>query len=153
MKRLAGTFILCALTGGGCGSGRSVVYVPVKETEETVTEIHDTTTVEKLVPYHSERVTEEDSSRLANPYAWSVARWDGERLHHTLGIWPDAGVTVRIPERTVTKTTVKEVPVEVRVEVEKKLTLWQKFLLAAGGPALLACTAEALYTAWKRRKG
>lgn len=121
------------------GACKDVQYIPMKETvTETITEtVTDTIKEVQLVPYFNERETRQDSSTLTNPYAYSFASWDGETLHHTLGIWPTAKADATLPvkERVVEK--VVEKPVEVKVEVEKKLTLWQKIKIKTGGFALL----------------
>jgi hypothetical protein len=111
-----------------------------EHTTDTTEQVQDTTVVEQtdttvqaaLNVYADSIVTEAQQSRLENEYAYSFAEWDGRMLHHTLGIWPNARLTVRVPKyykitrtitRTITKTEYKEKP----VEVEKKLSRWKKF--------------------------
>lgn len=83
-----------------------VRYVPVEiKTEESIS-IQDTI------------------SFLSNPYGYSWATYSDGNLRHSLGIWPNAFLLVRIPQyMTITRT--REVPKI--VEVEKKLTRWQQF--------------------------
>lgn len=108
----------------GMFSCRSIKYVPVEiKTLETV-EIHDTTIMEKLVPYKDSISTSDTTSFLSNPYGYSWAKYSGGILHHSLVIWPNAFLPVRVPQyMTITRTI--EVPKIVKVE--KKLSRWQQF--------------------------
>jgi hypothetical protein len=136
MKRAYIVWLALLLTG--CGSKKEMVYVPVKETEQVTIERHDTTVVERLVPYYSEqKKARRDSSHLSNPYAYSDAWWDGDTLRHTLGIWPWASLTVTLPTYKEVFTRVQEKPVTVTETVEKKLTLWQRARLWACVPSVL----------------
>lgn len=134
---------LAAWSVASCRSPRTLIQTEetAEKTMETVN-VGDTTVNVKLVPYYTEKEIMADSSRLTNPYGWSFARWDGKTIHHELGIWPNAGIDVKMPlwKKTVEKTTdrVVEKPVEKIVEVEKKLTLWQTIKQKTGGASLVA---------------
>ena len=128
-------------------------YVPVKETiTETVT-VHDTTFAEKLVPYRDSISTRDTSSFLSNPYAYSWAIWDNGTLHHSLGIWPDAVLIIKVPNfidrvKTIDRTVPYEV--EKKVYIEKKLSWWQSFLIWSGKIAWLILIPLLIYWSNKR---
>jgi hypothetical protein len=123
MKWIIG--LLLAIVLSAC---RTTKYVPV-ETVRTVTEERtDTVELVKLVPYNNERqVAANDTSHLENDYATSEAYYDAgtNTLYHNLAIRPDA--TVEVPVTTIVRTITKTEPKI--VEVEKKLTKKQEFLL------------------------
>ena len=108
----------------GIFSCKSIKYVPVEiKTTETV-EVHDTTIMEKLIQYKDSISTPDTTSFLSNPYGYSWATYSNGILYHSLGIWPNAFLSVNVPKyMTITRTV--EVPKI--VEVEKKLTRWQQF--------------------------
>ena len=102
--------------------------------KEVVTEyrdriVHDTTQVE--IPYEVEKVvTKDTASHLENTYAKSDAIVSGGLLSHSLESRPQI---IKVPvEVHVTDTLVKEAEIRTEtVEVEKPLSLWQKFRIDA----------------------
>ena len=104
--------------------------------KEVVTEyrdriVHDTTQVE--IPYEVEKVvTKDTASHLENTYAKSDAVVSGGLLSHSLESKPQI---IKVPvEVHVTDTLYKYKEAEIRtetVEVEKPLSLWQKFRIDA----------------------
>lgn len=115
--------ILSILFLVGCKT--RTVYVPVEtETIRTETEtIRDTIVDVKLVPYYEKIVTEKDSSYLENEYAFSSAKWDGSKLHHSLGIFDKiTPVKIQYKDRyfEITKTIREPYP------VERNKTIWEK---------------------------
>ena len=106
---------------------RKIVYVPIHESDTiTVTEtLHDTIIkyplpVEKIV-----NVTLDTISNIETSLAKSTAIVDNGILKHTLENKQDS-LPVRVEVKEIEKTIIKEkeVPVEVPVEVEKKVKPW-----------------------------
>jgi hypothetical protein len=91
-------------------------------------------------------------SFLSNPYAWSWAQWVNGRLHHSLNIWPNKLIPIRVPyyyER------IKRVEVPKIVEVPIPLTRWQSFKMEFGGIAFGVCVGLILvitYLLWRKQK-
>lgn len=124
------------------GCGRSVQYVPVETVRIDSISVRDTTYLTQLVPYRDSVQVADTVSYLSNEYAYSWARWQHGRLHHSLGIWPFATIRVQVPyyiDRYVYRSEPKI------VEVEKKLTRWQKIKLEIGGLAIGALLALIVY--------
>lgn len=124
------------------GCGRSVQYVPVETVRIDSISVRDTTYLTQLVPYHDSVQVADTVSYLSNEYAYSWARWQDGRLHHSLGIWPFATIRVQVPyyiDRYVYRSEPKI------VEVAKKLTRWQKIKLEIGGLAIGALLALIVY--------
>lgn len=136
MKRFT-TYIICILlvfSFIGCRS--RVQYVPVKSVDIRTVFLRDTTIKTVLVPYRDSVNTPDTSSYLRNPYAESWAVWSGGQLHHSLNIFPDTlPITLQIEAIEITRT------VEIPIEVEKKLSRWQKAKMDVGGWAIgvLSC--------------
>lgn len=109
-------------------------YIPVEiKTTETI-ELHDTTVTEELATYRDTIATPDTVSFLANPYAYSWAKYSNGLLQHSLGIWPGAVLTIKIPHYM---TITKRVEIPKIVEVEKKLNWWQKTKIDFGGCSML----------------
>lgn len=109
-------------------------YIPVEiKTTETI-ELHDTTVTEKLATYRDTVATPDTVSFLTNPYAYSWAKYSNGLLQHSLGIWPGAVLTIKIPHYM---TITKRVEVPKVLEVEKKLNWWQKTKIDFGGCSML----------------
>lgn len=125
-----------------CSCSPRTVYLPVEHRVTDSISMHDTTVVERLVPYRDSVAVRDTASFLCNPYAYSYARWDGEFLHHSLGIWPMATVVVKVPY-FIDRYRTEKVPVP--YEVERKLTRWERLRLDYGGYALALLAAEAVW--------
>lgn len=115
----------------GC---KNVEYVPVETVRVDSTVVRDTLMRMELVPYRDSVAVRDTVSFLCNPYAYSWAKWSGGVLSHSLGIWPTAQATVKVPyfiDRYV-RVKVPEV-----VEVEKKLSRWDNIRINVGGYAIV----------------
>lgn len=134
-----GIFILIAaaviLSLAGCT--RTPQYISVEKVRIDSVTVRDTVFQQQLIPYRDSvtvaPVGADTASYLSNPYAYSWARWKDGHLHHSLGIFPQATVTVRVPyfiDRYVYRSEPQI------VEVEKKLTRWQRVKMTAGGYAI-----------------
>lgn len=101
----------------GCKS--KIQYTPIERIQKVIIRdtIRDTIVQVKLVPYFTENKTRDNKSFLENKYAFSNAFWDGDLLHHTLGI-KDIDIPVRIQyiDRTVIKIDSIPYPVEVPIK-------------------------------------
>lgn len=127
-------------------------YIPVETVSVETVEIHDTTIVRELEVYRDSVAMPDTISFLSNPYAYSWARYSNGQLHHSLGIWPNAVIVVKVPyymERT------RRIEVPKVVEVEKKLSWWQMVKIDAGGYSMIAnlLTIGLIIVRWIRRKG
>ena len=100
------------------------VYVPVVHERVDSVSVHDTIMQVQLVPYKDSVATRDTSSYLHNEYAYSYAMWSGGVLHHSLGIWPQKPIEIKVPH-FIDRWHYEKVP-EI-VEVERKLTRWQQF--------------------------
>lgn len=91
-----------------------------------------------------------DTSFLQTNLAESRAYIENGRLHHTLRNRSEAliPIEVKIPERirTEEKGLTRYLKTVERVEVEKELSRWQRFLQGLGWAVLIA---GALWLAWK----
>nr|DAV72167.1 MAG TPA: Protein involved in gliding motility 9 Secretion System Type.5A [Caudoviricetes sp.] len=130
MKRLL-YVILLVLVVSSCRT--RTVYMPVETKVLDSIIYHDTTFQEKLIPYKDSVSVSDTTSFLHNPYAYSYASWSNGILNHSLGIYPHATVTVKIPyfiER------IRRVEVPKPYPVEKELSWWEKFKINYGGASL-----------------
>ena len=132
---LAAAFVLLFALFSGCTRR---VYVPVGRTT-TVTEILRDTVVElKLKQVHDtvtiEALGRDTASYLENGTHFSRASWKDGKLGHSLGTLPDASVkdTLKVKYIIVRDS----IPYPVPMEVEKKLTWWQRQKLEYGGFAI-----------------
>lgn len=117
-------------------------YVPIETVRIDSISVRDTTYLTQLVPYRDSVQVTDTVSYLSNEYAYSWARWQDGRLHHSLGIWPFATIRVKVPyyiDRYVYRSVPKI------VEVEKKLTRWQRIKLETGGLAIGTLLALIVY--------
>ena len=126
-------WIYCLILVISLCSCRSVKYVPVVSVRVDSVAIKDTLFEVKLIPYKDSIATKDTASYLANAYAYSWARYSRGMLYHSLGIFPLAQTQIRIPYfveryRYIEKPTI--------VEVEKKLSQWQKLKIELGGYAI-----------------
>ena len=124
-------FVLCS----GCTRR---VYVPVDRTT-TVTEILRDTVVElKLKQVHDtatiETLGRDTASYLENGTHFSRATWKDGKLGHSLGTLPDASVKDTLKVKYVIIRD--SIPYPVPMEVEKKLSWWERQKLEYGGFAI-----------------
>lgn len=116
--------------------------------------LHDTTFQEKLVPYKDSITTPDTTSFLRNPYAYSYASWSNGVLHHSLGIYPFASVTVKVPYFI---EKIRRIETPKPYLVERKLNWWEKIKMDIGGYALVTIILAILFvvgrTAYKFKKG
>jgi len=136
-------FLLMFVLFSGCSKR---VYVPVERTttvyetlrdtlvEVDLKEVHDTVTIEAFGG--------DTLSYLHNDLAYSFASIEGGKLGHSLGIRP--GTKLQFPMQMKFIHIVDSIPYPVTVEVEKKLTWWQRMKMEYGGFAMGIATALAL---------
>ena len=132
---LAAVFVLLFVLCSGCNRR---VYVPVERTT-TVTEIlRDTVVALKLEQVHDtvtiEALGRDTASYLENGTHFSRASWKNGKLGHSLGTMPNASVkdTLKVKYIIVRDS----IPYPVPVEVEKKLTWWERQKVRYGGFAI-----------------
>lgn len=133
-------FVVMFVCFSGC---TRKVYVPVERTTTVIETVRDTV-VEVSLKEVRDTVTVETGGRdtlscLSNGIAYSFASVEGGRLGHSLGILPGAKVKDTIPVKLV--HIIDSIPYAVPVEVEKKLTWWQRIKMEYGGFAMGLATA------------
>lgn len=133
------------------------VYIPVEhKTIETMT-LHDTIVEVRLDIIHDSIITPDTINYLENKYAGSWAKWVDGKLHHSLTSKDvELPIKVQYIDREKRIEIPKPYPVEVKVEVEKKLSNWQKIKMEVGGFAaggfLLVCVILIRLTFKKLKK-
>ena len=132
---LAVVFVLLFVLCSGCTRR---VYVPVERTT-TVTEILRDTVVElKLMQVHDtvtiEVLGRDTASYLEDGTHFSRATWKDGKLGHSLGTLPDASVKDTLKVKYVIVRD--SIPYPVPVEVEKKLSWWERQKVRYGGLAI-----------------
>lgn len=130
MKKLV-YIVFLALTVYSCRT--RTVYMPVETKVLDSVIFHDTTFQEKLIPYKDSVSVADTTSFLRNPYAYSYASFSNGILNHSLGIYPHATVTVKMPY-FIEKIRRIEVPKPYPVEGE--LSWWEKFKINYGGASI-----------------
>lgn len=138
-------FLLLFVLFSGCTRR---VYVPVERTT-TVTEIVKDTVVEVILEVKKDTVTVEAAGRdttsyLENGTHFSRATWKDGKLGHSLGTLPGASVKDTVPVKMVIIRD--SIPYPVEVEVEKKLSWWQRQKMEYGGIAIGAAVFFAFVT-------
>ena len=138
-------FLLLFVLFSGCTRR---VYVPVARTT-TVTEIVKDTVVEVILEVRKDTVTVEAAGRdttsyLDNGTHFSRATWKDGKLGHSLGTLPGASVKDTVPVKMVIIRD--SIPYPVEVEVEKKLSWWQRQKMEYGGIAIGAAAFFAFVT-------
>lgn len=143
MKTLFYIIMLCvaALIIGGCTSTR---YVPVETVRETTTHTTDTL---RLVQLRVDTVLERDSVAVVvrGDTVWQT------RFCYRMRVQLRRDTVKEVSRDTVTSYFERPVPypVEKRVEVEKRLTWWQKTTMATG--KLTLCIAAFAVVWWLLR--
>lgn len=143
MKTLFYTVLICvaALIIGGCTSTR---YVPVETVRETTTHTTDTL---RLVQLRVDTILERDSVAVIvrGDTVWQT------RFRDRLRVRLRHDTVKEVSRDTVTSYFERPVPypIEKRVEVERKLTWWQKTRLDTWGWLAIALT---LCIVWICRK-
>lgn len=130
MKKLV-LLVLLAAVFASCRTKK--VYMPVETKVLDSIILHDTTFQERLVPYKDSVATPDTASFLCNPYAYSHAKWSNGLLHHSLGIYPFATVTVKVPYFV---EKIRRVEVPKHYPVERKLSWWERIKMDIGGYAI-----------------
>ena len=128
-------FVLLFVLFSGCTRR---VYVPVERTT-TVTEILRDTVVELKLKQVHDTVTiategRDTASYLKNGTHFSHVTWKDGKLGHSLGTLPDASVKDSMQVKHIIIRD--SIPYPVPVEVEKKLTWWERQKLEYGGFAM-----------------
>ena len=116
-----------------CSCRTRTVYMPVEKKVLDSVVFHDTTFQEKLLPYKDSVSVADTTSFLRNPYAYSYASFSNGILNHSLGIYPHATVTVKMPY-FIENIRMIEVPKPYTVESE--LSWWEKFKINYGGVSI-----------------
>ena len=116
--------------------------------------LRDTVIMWRIPPESGANTLQEsDTSFLSTNLAESRAFIENGRLHHTLRNRSEAiiPIVLKIPERirTEEKGLIRYLKTVERVEVEKELSRWQRFLQGLGWSVLVA---GALWLAWKLSK-
>lgn len=114
------------------------VYIPVERTT-TVTEFLRDTVVELKLKQVRDTVTidalgKDTASYLEDGTHFSRATWKGGKLGHSLGTLPNASVKDSMKVKHIFIRD--SIPYPVPVEVEKKLTWWERQKLEYGGIAI-----------------
>lgn len=135
-------FVLMFVCFSGCSRR---VYVPVERTT-TVTELMVDTVVEVSVKEVHDTVTIQTRGRdtlsyLSNGLAYSFASIENGVLGHSLGTVPGATLKDSIKVKHVIIRD--SIPYPVTVEVEKKLTWWERKKMEYGGFAMGVAAALA----------
>ena len=149
MKRL--NFIMLFLLLTACGTTR-----PVLEQDRTTVEVrtetrfvHDTAWVE-LPLIIEKRATPDTTSTLENLYAKSEATISGGILTHSLQTKPIKQPVIIEAKETVRDSIVYRDRIQTKtVEVEKRLTWWQKVRLDLGSLFLILIVVATLYIIFK----
>lgn len=132
---LAVVFVLLFALFSGC---TRKVYIPMERTT-TVTEFVRDTLVEMRLKEVHDTVTIEAMGRDTTSYIedgthFSHATWKDGKLGHSLGTLPGASVKDSVKVRHIIIRD--SIPYPVPVEVEKKLTWWQRQKMEYGGIAI-----------------
>lgn len=114
-------------------SCQSTKYIPVESVRIDSVSIKDTIFEVKLIPYKDSVSTKDSTSFLSNNYAYSWARYNNGVLQHSLGIWPFAVTTIKVPYFMERYIYIENPTI---VEVEKELSQWQKLKIELGGYAI-----------------
>lgn len=138
MKNFFSLILLAlVLSASSCGTVRPVLGQDSTHVEVVEKIVRDTAYIE--LPVLVEKVaTLDTSSTLENPYAKSEAVVSAGILHHSLET-KSVQHPVPVESKIVYRDSIvfRDRIVEKPVEVERKLTLWQRFKLAFGGYACL----------------
>lgn len=124
------TFLLVMLLSG-CRTQH-----PCMVMEKTIMDsiaIRDTTYKVELVPYRDSISSPNTSSFLCNPYAYSYASYSNGLLNHSLGIYPFATATVKVPYFV---EKIRRIEVPKPYYVERKLSWWERAKIDFGGYAI-----------------
>lgn len=128
-------FVLMFVVFGSCSRK---VYVPVERTTTVVERWTDTLVEVRIEEVHDTALIvsafEDTTSYLSNGIAYSYASLQEGKFGHSLGILPDATVDALVKIKEV--HVIDSIPYPVMVEVEKKLTFWEKMKMDFGGLAI-----------------
>lgn len=138
----------------GCKS--KIQYVPIERIHREIVRdtIRDTIVQIKLVPYFTENKTKDNKSFLENKYAFSNAFWDGELLHHSLGI-KDIDIPVKIQYIDRMVTTIDSIPYPVEVPIKGdtiyKMKWYEEIFFYIGLLAVLICGVYSAFRVIKKK--
>lgn len=121
----------------GCSK---IKYIPLKQLEFHNVYFRDTIIKTVLVPFRDSVLTPDTFSYLKNKYAESKAVWSQGKLFHSLNILPD---TIPISIEVQEIETIRQV--EIPVEIEKKLTKWERIKMNFGGWAIAAFSSFVVF--------
>lgn len=159
MKHFIIPFIvsLCLI---GCGCPRNCPK-QIEQRDSVAVHIVDSTvfrdsTIYVVIPLENESTMTgpSDTSHLETSLAVSDAWYDG-MIHHTLRnkSGERLPVSIQVPEHIHSESGYHETIITNTIEVEKKLTKWQKFRMDIGGwtlAALVLLIAIFAYKYWKK---
>ena len=135
-------FIIMFVIFSGC---TRKVYVPVERTTTVYETLRDTVVEYELKEMH-DTVTINTAGRdtlsyLHNSYSYSFASIKDGKFGHSLGVKPNTKLLLPLQMKFI--HIIDSIPYPVPVEVEKKLTWWQKVKIEYGGFAMGVATAFA----------
>ena len=131
-KLIVFTLILCI-----AASCTKKVYIPLN-TVTTITErLVDTVIKVNLQVYRDTITTPDTISHLVNPYCESWARVSGGLLRHSLTSNKEP-IDVKVVYKDIVRvdSIPVPVPIEKKVYIEKKLSLWQSIRMRIGEAAI-----------------
>ena len=153
MSKSLGIFSLILLVMVGCSTPRIAIDSQKDSIRTVISErvVYRDTVIHVPVPAEQDRAVlqDTDTSRLATSLAESEAFVRGGKLHHTLRNRSEQlqPINLKIPERVQRTEHSRLAARTITVEVERELTIWQKFLQALGLGAFVAACAAFLYMA------
>lgn len=146
MKRIL-IYICIAMMAVMAGCRTKTVYIPVRQTSVEVVTLRDTVINTRLAYYRDTITTPDTLSFLSNPYGYSWAESKDGMLHHSLSVWPDTTIPVRLQyiERWRIDSIPTPYPIEVPMEVKKPFSWWTIFRMRIGEITLLVCLAFVVF--------
>lgn len=136
--------ILLSLLLIGC----KTKYIPVEtKVTERVT-VTDTIIDYQLTPYRDSIVTRDTASYLSNGYGGSWAVYSGGMLHHSLFVFPQNPIQIEVPKTVITERETESTKIE-KVEVEKKLSLYQRMCVFCFPILIFVVLCFLVYIIWR----
>ncbi len=129
------------------------VYVPMESKITEAVTLRDTVLDVRLERVRDSVVVVDTVSFLENMYAFSFAKWDSGRLHHSLGMkGVDIPVRVKYVEREKRVEIPMAYPVEVVRVVEKDLGWWGKLTMFLGNGVIVGLCGLLVFLLFGRRR-